>query len=119
MFVRYRSRDIRKRFGATKFGRAVLAHAMNRSMATEGRETFGKGAAKPATCACDECDLAFQHASGHDFILSVSESYLQSSVSVRPTASVWARHMGATIVRSAASGISGISKTTLAPSTIG
>jgi hypothetical protein len=40
-------------------------------MATEGCEPFGKGAAKPATCTCDKCDLAFQHTSGHDFILSV------------------------------------------------
>ncbi len=43
----------------------------------------------------------------------------QSCANDNPTARLCARHIGPTIVRSAASGISGISNTTLAPSTIG
>ena len=93
----------------------MLAHAVHGDVAAQRGQPLGKGAPQPAAGARDERDLAFEQALGHVCCipLEVRNTVHQSSASVNPTARLCARHMGATMVRSAASGMSGISNTTV------
>jgi len=61
---RHRLRDRGQRRPLAIFRRAVFAHAVDRDIGTQARETFGEGAAKPAACSGDERNLALERRRG-------------------------------------------------------